>query len=1455
MDPLSSFHPATRGWFKDNFQVPTRVQELGWPRISAGDHTLMLAPTGSGKTLAAFLSVIDRLIRLPVDAPEGVRVVYVSPLKALVYDIERNLRAPLVGISRVAARLGEPIRRVNIDVRTGDTSQKERVRQKRHPADILVITPESLYLLLTSQARETLRSVQTVIVDEIHVMAATKRGVHLGLTLERLSWGANTPVQRVGLSATQRPLERIAAYLGGDRLVQVVDTSEPPNIDLSIVVPVEDMENPSPPDPTTEPGATLSGPILREGTHLFPSGGSGETGIWPSIYPKLLELIRSHRSTIVFTNSRLLCERLSRRLNEMAGVQTPGEELVLAHHGSISYVRRREIEDRLKRGDLPALVATSSLELGIDMGAVDLVVLVSSPGSVARGLQRVGRAGHGVGEVSVGRIFPKYRGDLLECAVVTQHMLTGRIEETTVPSNCLDVLAQQVVAMCAMDTWQTGELEAVIRRACSYRDLTADLFVSVLDMLSGRYPSTAFSQLAPRINWDRANGELTPRRSARLLSVLNGGTIADRGLYRVQLGEGGPRVGELDEEMVYETRTGDNIILGASTWRVEQITRDKVIVSPAPGMPGRLPFWHGERPGRPAELGRALGAFCRELEAVEAEHAVAWVKEKALVDDLAAANLVRYVHEQRENSGIPTDKRIVVERFRDELGDWRVCVLSPFGARVHAPWALAIAASLSEEAGFDVQVMHSDDGIAVRFSDADDLPEVDAFFPDPDEVEELLLQRLGDSAMFASRFRENAGRALLLPKNRADGRTPLWLQRKRSADLLAVARQFPGFPIVLETFRECMKDVFDLPGLTTLLRDVRSRAIAVEEVQTNEASPFARSLIFQFVAAYLYDGDTPLAERRAAALALDRNLLRELLGQEQLRDLLDPVGVAEVEAELGWRTSDRSARHADAVHDLLRRLGDLSPEEVTLRCDGDGLVWLKELEHARRAVQVRIGGAVRWISAEDGGRYRDALGVVLPAGVPDAFLESVDQALESLVLRFARTHGPFPTRDLASRLGLAEPVADALLRGLVHRSELLHGDFRPGGILPEWCHPEVLRRLKRRSLARLRNQVAPVDDAVFARFLPRWHDLDTKRGGVPRLEDVLRQLEGKPIAVSALFDEVLPARIPGFHSGLLDQLGAMGGLSWIGHGALGPRDGLVALYRRDRVPLLVDPPSAEPEGGPVHLAIVAHLRTRGASFLAGIHQAVSGRLEDVVNALWDLVWAGQITNDTLAPLSSLRAKRKQGRSVGGGRWSLVSEMLGAPASPTECGLARVMTLVERYGILGPPMAAVDDVPGGFTALYPFLRELEEMGRLRRGHFVAGLRGAQFALAGAVDRLRGTRRPTGEVRVLAATDPAQVWGSVLPWPTTEEQRPRLRRVAGAKVVTVDGVPVLYVAANGRKLVTLPAARQDGPELEVAVKALNRAVIAEVDGEPAVQSPLLSRLLSAGFARDYRGLRLG
>jgi ATP-dependent Lhr-like helicase len=1421
VEPLAPFSPETRTWFERTFSEPTPAQVLGWPAIATGKHTLIQAPTGSGKTLAAFLYGIDKLTPEP---GRGLRLLYVSPLKALNYDIERNLRGPLAGLGS----------ELTVAVRTGDTPQKERQRMLRHPPDILITTPESLFLMLTSQAREILRGVETLILDEVHAVAGTKRGAHLALSVERLERLVMSgdqvpgPVQRIGLSATQRPLDEIGRFVSGGREIQLVDAGRAKELDLEIVVPLEDMTVP------------------EEGSY---------NSVWPSIYPEILKLVSEHRSTIVFVNNRRLAERLALRLNELANEDRDEPiEIARAHHGSVAREQRLEVEELLKKGEIPCLVATSSLELGIDMGAVDLVIQVESPKSVARGLQRIGRAGHELGAVSKGRIFPKFRADLLEAAVVAKQMQEGAIEETVIPRNPLDVLAQQIVAICADEEIEVGELHQLIRRAYPFAELSRVQLENVLDMLAGRYPSDEFAELRPRIVWDRTGGVVRGRQGARRLAVTNAGTIPDRGLFGVHLVDGGGRVGELDEEMVYEARAGQTFLLGASSWRIEEITRDRVLVSPAPGVPGAVPFWKGEGVGRPYELGQAVGAVSRELLALSEPKALKRLRSEHSLDDRAAQNLLAFLREQEGATGaVPSDRTVVVERFRDEIGDWRLCILTPFGARVHAPWALALAARVRESLGLDANAIWSDDGIAIHLPDADAAPPSDVVLIDPEEIEELVVNEVGDSALFGARFRENAARSLLIPRRRPDQRTPLWQQRLKAQSLLQVARKFPAFPVMLETYRECLQDVFDLPSLKRLLQGLRTRQLDLVDVETPSASPYSASLLFDYVATYMYEDDTPPAERRAQALSLDRELLRELLGQEELRELLDPGAVEEVEAQLRG-----DPRDPDELHDLLRLRGDLKYGEFD---EAQAAV----LEAERRALRVRITGEERLIAVEDAGRYRDALGVMPPSGLPDVYLEGGEQPLRGLVLRYAKGRGPFTTAEARERFGVD---VEAVLHELEREELLVRGELRPGGMEREWCDADVLRRLRRASLAALRKEVEPAEQASLGRFLPSWHGIDRRA----TLREALVPLQALALPVSLWESEVLPRRVPGYAPAQLDQLCASGEVVWVGAGL-----DRVAVYFRDDAPVLGQVAAADRPEDELHDQLRAAL-DGSALFWFDLLAETGLETEQALPALWDLVWAGEVTNDAWQPLRAgrrygvpkperrpRRFSRRRATEITAtqGRWSRTERLFatrpGSDPGPGPDRRALAELLLERQGIVTRDGVRAEGIPGGYGAVYGELKALETLGLCRRGYFVEGLGGAQFALGGAVERLRELRPREGDepdTLVLAAADPAQPYGAALPWP--KRAGARAARVAGAKLVLLGGEPALFVERGGRSLVSLrePDESWLRPALVALVEdvrtrgAKKRLAVERFDGEPVTESDAMPLLVEAGFLAGPR-----
>ncbi len=1651
-EALACFHPVTAAWFRAVFDAPTAPQRLGWPVIARGENALILAPTGTGKTLAAFLWCLDRLMlesreqgnegtreqgiqgarerRAGGNKAGGCRIVYVSPLKALAVDVERNLRSPLAGIANMARRMGVAFREPAIGVRTGDTPQRERARFARRPAEILITTPESLYLLLTSQAAAALRTVDTVIVDEIHSLVPTKRGAHLALSLERLEALTARPIQRIGLSATQRPLEEVARFLGGvevgsaeksESASQRVSTSathaaaaehsargtltmnaRAMNL-VSAVDPQEATADPSSPSAgasAAQDDSAVLGEVADSGALRYrpvtivnaaapkqlklrievpvedmarlgemeeiPSGPASQTprrvSIWNAIHPRLLEIIRARNSTILFVNARQIAERLAGALNDLAG-----EPIARAHHGSLAAAQRAVIEEQLKAGQIRALCATSTLELGIDMGAVDLVVQIESPPSVASGMQRIGRAGHHVDAVSEGVLFPKYRADLVACAAVTRAMHEGHIEATRFPRNPLDVLAQQLVAIAAhppdkagirgqgsgireragrragefdfpssasaADTSNPAAPEVsvdflydLVRRAAPFAELTRAVFEGVLDLLSGRYPSDEFAELRPRLTWDRIRNVVSARAGAARLAILNAGTIPDRGLYGVFLAytEGkAVRVGELDEEMVFESHPNDTFILGASTWRIVDITHDRVLVTPAPGEPGKMPFWKGDGPGRPLEFGQRIGAMVRELRALPQPAALTRLVTEHDLDPGAAENLLRFLADQADATGqAPDDRTIVVERCRDELGDWRMCVLTPFGSRIHIPWAMAVSARIRAAGGPEVETLWGDDGFVLRFPDTDQPPDADWILVEAAEAMQLVQRQLGSTALFAGRFREAAGRALLLPRRRADQRSPLWQLRKRSYDLLSVASRYPSFPLLLEAYRECLRDVFDMPALIETLRTIEQRRIRVHVVETRKPSPFAASLLFSYVANFVYEGDAPLAERRAQALTIDQEQLRELMGEADLRELMDADAMAEVEEAAQCLAENLRARTVDGIHDLCLRLGDLTRQELARRMvSPDLLAHVDRLVRARRLLELRIAGEKRLIAAEDAARYRDALGIPLPPGLAAALLEPAPNPVLELVRRYARTHGPFTTREAAERFALDAEAVENTLRQLAQEGRVLEGGFRPGGLHCEWCDAEILRRIRRKSLAKLRREVEPVEQHTLARFVTHWQGLVTPRRSGPRhldaLLDVIENLQGAPLPASLIESSILPARIANYTPDGLDTLIAAGEVAWAGVEPIGERDGRIALFLAEKLPLLLPQrPSIEPltEREEKVLAVLA---SAGASFFDSLHQAAGGGYPgETIDALWSLVWRGLITNDSLHALRAYIARPETARTprrhqtgavfrsrrttppTAQGRWAALRtagpERRGTDPSETERSHALALQLLSRYGVLLREWASAENAPGGFSAVYDVLKALEEGGRIRRGYFVAGLGATQFALPAAVDLLRQLRNAPPaekpEFVQLAATDPANPYGSVLRWPdlpmaeedaedgvptdrsssVERESAPRLlNRAVYAEVILRNGQLVAWLRrGNPNLLVFLPA---DEPERSQAAAGLAHflsergqermrqsshegVLITTINGQPAAGHGIARFLLDAGFHLGPLGMHL-
>jgi len=1517
-EPLALFHAPTRAWFNAVFSAPTKAQELGWPPISRGESTLILAPTGTGKTLAAFLWCIDRLMFEPVvPATARCRILYISPIKALAVDVERNLRAPLVGVAQMARKQGGAMHEPSVGIRTGDTTSAERSRFARKPTDILITTPESLYLLLTSNARETLKSIDTIILDEIHALVPGKRGTHLALSLERLEHLCGRRLQRIGLSATQRPLDEVAHFLGGAntinspcapdakpsqpedfledsdsllesgddrsiprfRPVTIIDASAPKKLDLRIEVPLDDMTR------LDELESIPSGPA---------SQGPVRPSIWSAIHPKLLDLVRSHRSTLIFVNSRRLAERISGAVNELAG-----EILVRAHHGSVAAPQRKDIEERLKMGTLRGIVATSSLELGIDMGSIDLVVQIEAPPSVASGMQRIGRANHHVGGVSAAIIFPKYRGDLVACAAITRAMRDGKVESVRYPRNALDVLSQQIVAMVAMDPWDADQLYEVTRRAAPYSELSRPIFDNVLDMLSGRYPSDEFAELRPRITWDRVTNRLTPREGAKKVAIVNGGTIPDRGLFGVFLAGAtrGARVGELDEEMVFESRAGDTVILGASTWRIEEITHDRVVVSPAPGEPGKMPFWHGDTAGRPAEFGSNIGKMTRELMQLPRPMAYANLVENHNLDGNAADNLLRYMEDQSAAVGVvPNDEEILIERCRDELGDWRICVLTPFGSLVHAPWCMAVTARLRSQRGLELESMWTDDGFVIRLSEGGEMLEDADLLPSAVELKELVLRQLGSTSLFAAKFREAAGRALLLPRRRPGLRAPLWQQRKRAAELMAVAARYASFPILLETYRECLREVLDLAAAAQILKKIEHGQIRVTSVTSQKPSPFASTLLFSYIANYIYEGDAPLAERRAQALSIDQSQLEEILGNVDLRELLDQAAMDEVEAQLQALDPEYQARHEDGLHDVLLKLGDLTEAELTARCATPAVAsTIAALANSRRAVRVRIAGEFRFIPVEYAARYRDAIGTPLPPGLAETFLTPVADPLAGILRRYARTHGPFTTSEVCKRYGLLQSEVETLLRAMHVDGKLLEGEFRPSGIHREWCDPEILQKIRRKTLARLRREVVPAEQTAFAQLLAKWQGVTTRRKGLEALLDTIEILQGSELIASELEREILPARVADYQPSDLDSLLASGEVVWVGRESLGNRDGRVALYLAESFGKLIAPGTYE--APPATLSdrvrqILDLLHSHGALFEATLQQMIGGFPNETTDSIWELAWSGMITNDNFQPIRSYVEKenrrthphaqfsagsagflqrsrtRRAAERAGQGRWSLIKQRIVQPATPAEWSAALAQQLLVRNGIVMRETAIAENVRGGYPPVYAALKTMEESGWIRRGMFVAGMGAAQFATLAAVDLLRTFRNPGDRLDTVqfAASDPANPYGSLLPW-TADPAGHSMSRAAGGSVVLVNGrLSAFYRRRNPELQVFLPEeepersqfAREVAQKLaEVAIRQQGRRsglLISTINQLPAQDHFLKPFLEASGFVATAAGFQM-
>jgi ATP-dependent Lhr-like helicase len=1472
-DPLEWFLPPVQHWFRVALGEPTAPQRLGWPAIVAGQNTLILAPTGSGKTLAAFLTCLDTLWRQPA-LPRGVRVLYISPLKALNNDIHRNLQVPLEGVARTARDMGMSLPNLEAAVRTGDTSAAERQRLIRRPPHVLITTPESLHLMLTSRARETLRGVTHCVVDEIHALCTNKRGVFLALLLERLQALQSKGFVRIGLSATQRPLEEVARYLGGSepdaegnwhpRSVTIVDAGLRKDLDLRVVSPVEQF-----------------GPLP-------------EKSIWPSIYRLIGDEIRRHRSTIVFANNRRAVERITACLNE-------DEEIARAHHGSVALEVRQQTEAALKEGCLPAVVATASLELGIDMGAVDLVCQVESPGNVARALQRVGRAGHLVGQKSKGRLIPKMPADLLEQAVLAREMAAGRVEEIRVPINCLDVLAQQLVACAAMDDWSVPDLYALVRRAYPYRDLSPHAFETTLEMISGRYRlaenSTNRSQntkeqlaaLQPRVSWDRVHNHLLALPGSQHMALVNGGTIPDTGQYAAYASNGA-RIGELDEEFIYERRVGDTFLLGTNAWRLERIEADRVFVTPAEGVPAMAPFWKGENTGRSYDLGRAIGAFLRELaERIDQVGCLDWLEREFYLDRNAARNLRYHVERQLRVAGcLPTDRTLVIEASRDQLGDWQVILLSPLGHRLHLSLRLALEGRLRERLGYQPQCLHHNDGILIRLTDTDE-PILDLFTGlTPENVEGLILDELADSALFALRFRQNAARSLLLPRVQPGRRAPLWLQRLRGRDLLQVARCHPDFPIVAETFRECLHDHLDVPRLQRLLAGIQAGHVEVVTRRAETSSPFAAGLLFSFTAAFMYQFDGVEADGDRSRF-LDRQLLEQLVDPEKQGHLLDPRAVHQVERRL--RGVGQPPRSATEMAEWLRRLGDLTPEEL----EGPMAVFLEQLQAEGRACRLELpvtpaqrSSSVRWIAAEDAEQYQRAFGL---EGV-SANAEERQTAGMAILARFLATRALVGMADVLARYPF-EP--DWTRRQLEEwtRSGRVVAVSVPEGESVVWSDPANLDQVQRGSLGILRREVVTCSPPQFADFLLRWQGMhpETRRGGSEALADVLARLQGLPLDAELWEQTVLPARVPEYQPRWLDEWIAGGEGLWVSQGSPSEdgETGRIAFFGREMLRQLPPPAASEvPALGPEADRVLDHLRGRGASFLTDLAADLGISPGSARGALGVLMRRSLVTNDHYSairyppsaipqpavairhPLTAIRLSGKRRADSGQrmeGRWSVVP--WGRP-EPEAHAVAQAALLLERYGIVARELALLDPWLLPWRVLYEVLSRMELAGEVRRGYFVEGLSGAQFALPEAARQLLELHLPstaTAPAVLLHSMDPANLYGSGAPFdiPLLDGgSRPLLRR-SGNWLVVRAGRPVLLIEQQGKRLTALASASREDVSAAVArlpgildnrrgPSARHKLTVEEWNGRPVTSSEGRELLEAAGFVRDYQAMTL-
>ncbi len=1541
-DPLDSFSTPVRLWFRETFGEPTPPQAQGWPPIQRGEHTLILAPTGSGKTLAAFLWAIDDLYRqvddgtrsapgtatgdsrrqtagrkrkAPQDKISGVRLLYISPLKALNNDIERNLRVPLDGIRAAAARLGQELPPLRVAVRTGDTPSHVRNAMWKKPPHILITTPESLYLMLTSpRARHMFRTVQTVIVDEIHTLSGNKRGVHLSLSLERLAHIAQTArsgdlaniansgdhIQRIGLSATIKPLDEVARFLCGSRPVTIVDAAYRKPLELRVITAVEDFKN--------LPGES----------------------VWPSVIPHVLQDIRQHRHTLIFCNNRRLAERTADRLNAQLAAEeseeiAPGSPEALApggtprdrgifalgadgpiraHHGSMSKEARRKMEEDLKAGRLPALVGTSSLELGIDIGSVDLVVQLQSPKSVAQGLQRVGRSGHLVGEASAGHIYATFREDLLEAAAIARGMLDGDVEPTFTPQNPLDVLAQQIVAMVAVEEWSVPELYDLVRQAYAYHDLPLTSFHSVLAMLSGKYADLSLRDLRARIAWDRVNDRLSALPGSRLVAMMNAGTISDTGAYGVYLGDGKTKIGELDEEFVFETRVGDTFLLGSHVWRVVDMDNDRITVDDASGAVPRMPFWNGDYPWRPYPLGVRIGRFRGEVaERIEknpddSPALEAWLEREYALDSVSARNLLEHVRRQLDAVGvISSDKTIVVESFQDAVGEARLVIHSPFGGRINGAWALALGSALREHTHTDPEVQSNDDGILFRFPNlSGDAPVAVIRQMTAGEARERILRELGNSALFGAHFRMNAARALLLPKARGQKRTPFWLQRLKAKDLLATVRRYADFPIIAETYRDCLRDVLDLPHLEEVLNRISTGEIQVIPIETAVPSPIASGLLYQFINVYMYEWDAPKAERQLASLSFQQEMLDGLSSPgEQLRNLLKPEAVDEISSQNQHIAAGFQARTAEELALFLQELGDLSTDEIVARTTGDGHAWIKELVKQGRVAEIAIptarGPETRWVPAELVEEY-----------LAFTFPDSPDSLLLNILRRYFRNSGPITRAAILERYAFPVERLDQALHQLTDSGEIVRGQLSPAPTeSEEFCDRRNLEHIRRRTLTLLRKEIQPVPFAAFADFLLHWQHLHPHarlRAGEQNLRSLMEQLLGAALPGMVWERDILPGRIDEYDPSDLDALGASGEWVWAASGQ-DPPHARVRFISRGEGALFLPSPD-EGALSPTARRVYDYLKAEGASFTLDLEKGLIVQPALVQAALLELALAGLVTNDSLETLRVLlstprppgsmppsisplqrelaarlqkprpltrgryhdakrrvaqRLKEEVRLPAREGRWSLLHRfaVMGSPLSDEERQLLLAQVLLARYGIFARECLELEQGNAEWALLYPVFQLMELRDQVRRGYFVTGLSGIQFALPEAVERLRRSGLTQDEAFiVMNATDPANLFTLVK---ATEALH--FARVPSTFLVVRHGQPILVAEESGARITTQPNASMD--LIHRALLALvNRPnaprhiVTEQWNGEPVLSSPAEPFLHSLGFKRTPKGM---